>query len=128
AGRPARPRRQPSAARPGGRAGESAARPCDCRTRRVSVALPPTRLRVVLTDVDGVITPGEGEPIDLEVIARLADVNARAQRDPLVPALALCTGRQAPYVELMAKLIGCVLPCIFEHGAGLLFPTEYRYE
>jgi hydroxymethylpyrimidine pyrophosphatase-like HAD family hydrolase len=91
-------------------------------------ALPADVLRLVLTDVDGVITRGEGQPIDLGVLARLAEVNRRSREDPLVPAITLCTGRQAPYVELMAQLVDCQLPCIFEHGAGLFFPKEYRFD
>jgi hydroxymethylpyrimidine pyrophosphatase-like HAD family hydrolase len=62
------------------------------------------------------------------VLQRLAAINTAARRDPCVPAIALCTGRQAPYVELMAQLIGVFLPCIFEHGAGLFFPTTFLYE
>jgi hypothetical protein len=85
-------------------------------------------LRVVLADVDGVITRAEGQPIDLDVLAHLAEVNRRSRVDPLVPAITLCTGRQAPYVELMAQLVDCSLPCIFEHGAGLFFPMEYRFD
>src|SRR5205823_11709152 len=84
-------------------------------------------IRLVLSDVDGVIAGGEGQPAELGVIARLADLNQRAQHDPLVPALTLCTGRQAPYVELMAQMTETFLPCIFEHGAGLFFPRAFRY-
>jgi hypothetical protein len=90
--------------------------------------LPTGSLRLVLTDVDGVITRGEGQPIDIEVLQHLAAINAAARRDPYVPAITLCTGRQAPYVELMAQLTGTFLPCIFEHGAGLFFPTTFLYE
>jgi hydroxymethylpyrimidine pyrophosphatase-like HAD family hydrolase len=90
--------------------------------------LPPHALRLVLADIDGVITRGEGQPIDIDVLQALAAINAAARRDPSVPAITLCTGRQAPYVELMAQLLGVFLPCIFEHGAGLFFPTAFRYE
>jgi hydroxymethylpyrimidine pyrophosphatase-like HAD family hydrolase len=90
--------------------------------------LPYGSLRLVLADVDGVITRGEGQPAEIHVLERLAATNAAALRDPRVPAVTLCTGRQAPYVELMAQLIGAFLPCIFEHGAGLFFPTAFRYE
>jgi hydroxymethylpyrimidine pyrophosphatase-like HAD family hydrolase len=78
--------------------------------------------------VDGVITRGEGQSVELEILERLAATNEAAQRDPSVPAIALCTGRQGPYIELMAQLIGGFLPCIFEHGAGLFFPTTFRFE
>ncbi len=90
-------------------------------------ALPPGVIRVVLTDVDGVVTGGEGQPADLGVLQRLAAHNEAALHDPLVPAITLCTGRQAPYVELMAQMTGVFLPCIFEHGAGLFFPRAFLY-
>jgi len=84
-------------------------------------------LRVVLTDVDGVITRGEGQAAELTVLEALGHWNSAALTDPAVPALALCTGRQAPYVELMAQMTGTFLPCIFEHGAGLYLPSVFRY-
>ena len=94
----------------------------------LGASLPQNNLRLVLADIDGVITRGEGQAIDIDVLQRLAAINAAARRDPCIPALALCTGRQAPYVELMAQLVGVFLPCIFEHGAGLFFPTTFLYE
>jgi len=94
---------------------------------RLGRDLPIDCIRVVLSDVDGVITRGEGQPAELDVIAELAAINARARTNPLVPAVTLCTGRQAPYVELMAQMIETFLPCIFEHGAGLFFPRAFRY-
>jgi hydroxymethylpyrimidine pyrophosphatase-like HAD family hydrolase len=94
----------------------------------LDAGLPPQALRLVLADIDGVITRGEGQPIDIDVLQRLAAINAAARLDPSVPAITLCTGRQSPYVELMAQLLGVFLPCIFEHGAGLFFPTAFRYE
>jgi hydroxymethylpyrimidine pyrophosphatase-like HAD family hydrolase len=90
--------------------------------------LPTGCLRLILTDIDGVITRGEGESADFQVIERLGAINTHAKTDPYVPAIGLCTGRQAPYVELMAQLIGAFMPCIFEHGAGLFFPTTFRFE
>jgi hydroxymethylpyrimidine pyrophosphatase-like HAD family hydrolase len=84
--------------------------------------------RVILADVDGVITRGEGQPLELDILEQLAQINSQAQSDPSVPAIALCTGRQAPYVELMAQATGTFLPCVFEHGAGLFFPEAFRYE
>ena len=93
----------------------------------LGAALPSGVLRLVLTDVDGVITRGEGQAAELSVLDALSRWNAAARDDPYVPALALCTGRQAPYVELMAQMTGTFLPCIFEHGAGLFFPSAFLY-
>jgi hydroxymethylpyrimidine pyrophosphatase-like HAD family hydrolase len=80
-------------------------------------------IRLILADVDGVITRGEGQPAELRILEALARWNASSA----LPPLTLCTGRQAPYVELMAQMTGVALPCIFEHGAGLFFPREFRY-
>ena len=93
----------------------------------LGTGLPAGTRRLLLADVDGVITRGEGQSAELAILEQLAATNATAQTDPFVPAIALCTGRQAPYVELMAQLVGVFLPCIFEHGAGLFFPTTFRY-
>jgi HAD superfamily hydrolase (TIGR01484 family) len=87
----------------------------------------PEAIRVVVCDVDGVLTPGEGRDADLDVLSRLREMNAQARSDPSVPAIALCTGRQAPYVEVFAQLIGTFLPSIFEHGAGLFVPAPFKY-
>jgi hydroxymethylpyrimidine pyrophosphatase-like HAD family hydrolase len=89
--------------------------------------VPPGVVRVVLADVDGVVTPGEGHPARLSELQRLTDINAAALADPLVPAVTLCTGRQAAYVEVMAQMTGAFLPCSFEHGAGLFFPRAFQY-
>lgn len=95
--------------------------------RALGIGLPPGVLRLVLADVDGVITGGEGQMADLGVLERLAAHNRAALTDPLVPAITLCTGRQAPYVEVMAQMVEVFLPCIFEHGCGLFFPRAFRY-
>ncbi len=95
---------------------------------RLGSQVPAGCVRLVLSDVDGVITRGEGQPADLAVIARLAAWNRAALADARVPAVTLCTGRQAPYVELMAQMTEVFLPCIFEHGAGLFFPRSFLYQ
>jgi hypothetical protein len=82
---------------------------------------------LLLADVDGVVTAGEGQPVELDVLARLMAANAAAVEDPTVPVVALCTGRQAPYVEMLAQAIGTFLPCIFEQGAGLFDPVAFEF-
>ena len=94
---------------------------------RLGAGLPAGVVRLVLADVDGVVTPGEGQPARLSVLERLAATNAAALADPRVPAVTLCTGRQAPYVEVMAQMTGVFLPCSFEHGAGLFLPRAFKY-
>jgi hypothetical protein len=51
------------------------------------------QIRLVVTDVDGCLGPGEAQPYDFEVLMRLADMNQAARRGEPVPAVTLCTGR-----------------------------------
>jgi hydroxymethylpyrimidine pyrophosphatase-like HAD family hydrolase len=85
-------------------------------------------IRLVLADVDGCLTAGEGRPMDLTVLARVAEVNERSRTEPSVPAVSLCTGRPAPYVEVLTQQIAARLPSLFENGAGSvsLEPYEFR--
>jgi 3-deoxy-D-manno-octulosonate 8-phosphate phosphatase KdsC-like HAD superfamily phosphatase len=87
----------------------------------------PSTLRLVLVDIDGVLTSGEGAIAEPELLARVASWNDAAASDPMVPGISLCSGRQAPYVELMAQVTGAFLPCLFEHGAGILQPRSFRF-
>src|SRR5215210_2790959 len=60
-------------------------------------------------------------------MTRLQAFNRLATQDATVPAIALCTGRQEPYVEFMSQAVGAYLPSIWENGAGLYFPAPYRF-
>lgn len=89
--------------------------------------LRPGLVRLALLDVDGCITAGEAAPLDFDVLRQLQDLNRRAAENPCIPALALCTGRPEPYVELLTQALGGYLPAIWENGAGLYVPVEYRF-
>jgi len=86
-----------------------------------------SRLRLVVVDVDGCLTPGEGRPWNFEALKYIAQLNQRAQEDPTKLAVTLCTGRQEPYVEVLMQAIDAHLPGIYENGGGLYFPREYRF-
>lgn len=84
-------------------------------------------IRLLVFDVDGVLTAGEAQPLDLALLRDLAEMNRRARADPDQPAVTLCTGRPAPYVEVMLQAIDGHLPAIFENGCGLYVPSGYRF-
>jgi HAD superfamily hydrolase (TIGR01484 family) len=89
---------------------------------------PTGTLRAVLVDLDGCLTAGEGQPLDLDALAACAAINRRALHDPLTPAITLCTGRPAPYVEVLLQAIAGFLPALAEHGGMLLSPADYHFE
>jgi HAD superfamily hydrolase (TIGR01484 family) len=84
-------------------------------------------LRLVVFDIDGVLTDGEAQPWDLALMGLLADLNRAARQDSSRPAVTLCSGRPAPYVDAMLQAIDGHLPAIFESGAGLYDPAGYRF-
>ncbi len=83
--------------------------------------------RLVLIDADGCLTPGEAGEWDWGVFQTIQDINRRAKRDGLLPAVTLCTGRQEPYVEALMQAIGGFVACIYENGCGLYLPDSYRF-
>lgn len=86
-----------------------------------------TLIRLLVFDIDGVLTDGEGQPLNLELMGQLARLNQTARQDPSRPAVTLCTGRPGPYVEIMLQAIDGHLPAIYENGAGLYTPEPYRF-
>ena len=84
-------------------------------------------IRLLLFDIDGVLTGGEAGALDLELMAMLAAMNRAARADPALPAVTVCTGRPAPYVEVMLQAIDGHLPGIYENGCGLYRPADYRF-
>ena len=88
---------------------------------------PPNPIRLLVFDIDGVLTDGEATPLDLQLLAGLARLNRLSRRSPEFPAATLCSGRSAQYVELMLQAIDGRLPGVFENGAGLYLPETYRF-
>jgi hypothetical protein len=85
-------------------------------------------IRLIVADVDGVLSLGEAAPFDFAVLQRLAEVNDRARHEPHYPAVTLCTGRPAPYVEVLMQAIHGFYPALYEHGAGLYLPEPYGFK
>ncbi|MGH2538143.1 MAG: HAD family hydrolase [Candidatus Promineifilaceae bacterium] len=87
----------------------------------------PAPIRLIVCDLDGVLTDGEARPLDLAFFGRLAALNRAARQDPRRPAVTLCTGRPAPYAEALLQAIDGHVPAVFENGAGLYLPQGYRF-
>ncbi|PIU62264.1 MAG: hypothetical protein COS84_10530 [Armatimonadetes bacterium CG07_land_8_20_14_0_80_40_9] len=84
-------------------------------------------IKVVVMDIDGCLTPGEVEEIDLGVLKKLREYNQRSKDDPLIPAITFCTGRPQPYLEAMHQMLSGYLPAIYESGGGMYFPQGYYF-
>ena len=88
---------------------------------------PKLKIRLVVTDIDGCLGEAEGVPFDPDVLRQIAGWNRSARRGEAVPAVTLCSGRPAPYVDAMVQVIAGYHPAIHENGAGLYFPQPYRF-
>ncbi len=71
-------------------------------------------VKLIISDVDGCLSPEESEAWDLTAFADLAHELRRA--DP-PRRMTLCTGRPQPYVEVLMKLLDISDPAICENGA-----------
>lgn len=87
-------------------------------------------LKLIVTDIDGCISPEESVPWDLDLFWRFARLSrdASAGRGPN-PPIALCTGRPQPYPEVLMKILDTRAPAICENGAVLytLHDNTSRY-
>ena len=83
-------------------------------------------IRLVVIDVDGCLTGGEGQPLDFRGLARVAQTNLRSRTDPYTPAVTLCTGRPAPYVEVMHQAVAGHVPALYD--AALRHPLVHALE
>ncbi len=86
-----------------------------------------SEIRLIVLDIDGVVTDGEAQPLDLKLLARLGAMNQAARTDPKRPSVTFCTGRPAPYLEVMLQAIDGNLPGVYENGAGIYDPAEYQF-
>ena len=86
-----------------------------------------SEIRLVVLDIDGVVTDGEAQPLDLDLLALLSSINQTARGDLKQPAITFCTGRPAPYLEVMLQAIDGHLPGVYENGAGIYFPADYQF-
>jgi hydroxymethylpyrimidine pyrophosphatase-like HAD family hydrolase len=84
-------------------------------------------IRLVVLDIDGVLSDGETAPFDPGLMRMLAALNGAA-RAGHGPAVTFCSGRPGPYVEAVMQMIDGRLPAVFEAGAGLYLADRGRQE
>ncbi len=85
-------------------------------------------IKLIVLDVDGVISVGETHPFSPDLFRRLANLNRRARQGELLPAVTLNTGRPSPYVEAVMQAIDGWQPALYETGAGMYLPVTYQFK
>lgn len=77
-------------------------------------------VRLIISDIDGCISPEESRAWDGALFGRFAERcrEASAGAGTLAP-MTLCTGRPQPYVEALMKILDIRFPSICESGAVL---------
>lgn len=74
-------------------------------------------IRLLLIDIDGCLAEAY-RPFRLDAFARLRAWIERAETDPRVPRVGICSGRSYAYVEATAQAVGLRAPALFESGGG----------
>lgn len=85
-------------------------------------------IKLIVLDIDGILSVGEGQPFDLNLLQRLATLNQQARNEDRMPAVTINTGRPSPYVEAVVQAISGWQPALYESGAGLFYPETNRFE
>src|SRR5688500_2223144 len=84
-------------------------------------------MKLLVLDIDGVLSQGEAHAFDLSLLGRLRELNQQAKTNSSIPAVTLNTGRPSPYVEALMQAIEGWQPALYENGAGLYFPQHYEF-
>jgi len=77
--------------------------------------------QLIVSDIEGCISPAKGHPLELDSLARLQAYNRHSAASGL-PPLTLCSGRPQPFVEAFAQMLAVRAPCVCENGALLFDP------
>ncbi len=86
--------------------------------------------KLIISDVDGCLSPEESIPWDLEHFQAFARrAREAAAGEGSLPPITLCTGRPQPYCEVLMKLLDIRHPVICENGAVIytLHDNHARY-
>lgn len=91
--------------------------------------LPLRQFDLVISDIDGCLSPEASTPFDLEGLAGVRAFNDRAIERGDRPIVTVCSGRPQPFAEAMCRLLGnSVHPCVCENGAWVYHPGTNRYD
>jgi len=84
-------------------------------------------IKIVAIDIDGCLLSREARGDELLILEKIKNYNRISHVETKVPAITLCSGRPAPYVEALMTLIEGYVPAIFEWGAGVYLPQSYDF-
>ncbi|MFQ5570698.1 MAG: HAD hydrolase family protein [Rhodothermales bacterium] len=83
-------------------------------------------INLFVSDIDGCLSE-PFRPFDrqrLQELAAYAGAAGPVERESVLPAVSLCSGRAFPYVEALTQVLGLQVPVLFESGGGLYDPIS----
>ena len=86
----------------------------------------PTSIKQIFFDIDGCLTNGKHNEIDLMALIELKELLSKIKASKR-----FCTGRSQPYAELMGQILGIKTensPSILEHGCALNYTRKNKDE
>src|SRR3569833_2713541 len=88
----------------------------------------PRKYDIVISDVDGCLSPEDPKKFNPEGLIKVANHNRLALEQGDRPILPLCTGRPQPFVEAMCRLLqNMTIPAIAENGVWLFDAGRNEY-
>lgn len=89
---------------------------------------PNRRYDIVISDVDGCLSPEDPKKFNAEGLLKVAEHNRLALEREDRPILTLCTGRPQPFVEAICRLLqNMTVPAIAENGVWLFDAGRNEY-
>ncbi|MBX3356832.1 MAG: HAD hydrolase family protein [Phycisphaeraceae bacterium] len=86
------------------------------------------RFDIVVSDIDGCLSPEGPLAFDAPRLAKIAAFNREAQARRDRPVVTVCSGRPLPFAEAMCRLIGNTsVPCVAENGVWVYHPGTNEY-
>lgn len=84
---------------------------------------------LVISDIDGCLSPESSHPFDLPNLTLIARHNQLALERGDRAIVTVCSGRPQPFAEAMCRLLhNTTMPCVCENGVWVYHPGENRYE
>jgi hydroxymethylpyrimidine pyrophosphatase-like HAD family hydrolase len=102
--------------------------PPSARQKTISMSNEQRRFDIVISDLDGCLSPEDPKAFNPAGLMHVADYNRAAVEKGDRPILTVCTGRPQPFVEAMCRLVqNMTIPAIAENGVWLFDAGRNEY-
>lgn len=86
------------------------------------------KVRLLGLDIDGCLIEPKSRYFSIEILKELRSLNRTALNPPNIIQVFFVSGRPHGFIEAIMRICECRIPSVFENGAGLIMPEDFRIE